>query len=885
MASKKSSEMAHVKCEDIVIPIFDGSDYQNWKRRILKLLEYKKCKEVATRRKLNTDKDDEWNEAELKAVNYIYSAITNKQLEYLGDEASAYQIFKKFDSMYSKESTALQIVRRNGLETIKLSSFQNVTSFFDQFEKAVNELKAAGAEVTEQEKLRYLLRALPRSYSYIGDLIGVLPEEERTVEYLKSKITLKAAEEQEYQETNDEQCDRSMNKSNAFVSEMRGKCFQCGKTGHYKKDYVQFNNARQYGRNGQYRGWSCDRGGPRRGFRGGRGRGDSRGAAFAVGTFVTQVNASEINRNEEVSQNKITWLLDSGCTDHIINNENLFSDYEILKIPVDVKLGDGKILKATKRGTVHVKFKVYSGSSNVCLPNVYFVKDMLQNLMSYSKITTNNKIVSSGNITKMYNPYNQLIATAYKQDNLFVMTGSIDNRRKYGSSNSNAVNYARNVDGMSVKEKWHRMLGHINFNYLNTLCKNELLKDLPLDIEQDYMKCEICIRSKMHNVPFANDRKRASQILELIHTDVNGPHKTAGYKGEKYFVLFVDDFSKIAQVHCIKSKHEVYGCLVDYVNAVENATDKKVKAIRCDNGKEYLNRDVFRFASERGIRIVPCPPYVHQLNGVAERYNRTIMDMARCLFAEAQVHRRYWPEVIKTVAYLKNRSIANTLIKKTPYEIFFKQKPSVKHLKLYGSKVFVKTPEQLRFSKWDDKAKMGILLGYNETSYRVLMNGKVINARHVDIVEDDITCIAFRLDENVNSNVKDDSKEKADSCSDEYFDLETEEQTTEPIVKDNVKQTNELKCKQSSEQEKGLELRRSTRQKKTSTTYPNSNYKNYVYVNCTNVLVPNSYEEAIQSDESDQWREAMNREMQSLIGNETWTVVDRPENEKIVELK
>ena len=107
--------------------------------------------------------------------------------------------------------------------------------------------------------------------------------------------------------------------------------------------------------------------------------------------------------------------------------------------------------------------------------------------------------------------------------------------------------------------------------------------------------------------------------------------------------------------------------------------------MRCDNGKEYLNNRIYKFARDKGIRINNCPTYVHELNGTTERYNRTVMDMARCLLAEAKVHKRYWPEIVCTAVYLKNRILANTIEKKTPFEIFFGRKPSVENLHLYVS--------------------------------------------------------------------------------------------------------------------------------------------------------------------------------------------------------
>ena len=66
------------------------------------------------------------------------------------------------------------------------------------------------------------------------------------------------------------------------------------------------------------------------------------------------------------------------------------------------------------------------------------------------------------------------------------------------------------------------------------------------------------------------------------------------------------------------------------------------KELRCDNRKGCMNARVFIFAKEKGILIKPCPAYVHELNGTAERYNHTLMDMGRCLLLEAKVERKFW---------------------------------------------------------------------------------------------------------------------------------------------------------------------------------------------------------------------------------------------------
>ncbi|KYN30750.1 Copia protein [Trachymyrmex septentrionalis] len=219
--------------EEIRIQIFDGKNYNIWKKRILMYLKWKKCDEVATRARLTTDNETTWNEENLKAMNYIYSGITNDQLEFVSEEETAYGIMKKLDSIYTRESTAIQICVRNKLEKIKLKDYEESSTFFTEFEKLINELKGAGATVTEREKLNYMLRTLPNSLSYIGDLIDAVKESDQTCEFLKNKITM-----WETREKNDN--GQSQSKKSAFKSERKDlekTCFGCGKPGHIKANY------------------------------------------------------------------------------------------------------------------------------------------------------------------------------------------------------------------------------------------------------------------------------------------------------------------------------------------------------------------------------------------------------------------------------------------------------------------------------------------------------------------------------------------------------------------------------------------------------------------------------------------------------------------------
>ena len=183
-------------------------------------------------------------------------------------------------------------------------------------------------------------------------------------------------------------------------------------------------------------------------------------------------------------------------------------------------------------------------------------------------------------------------------------------------------------------------------------------------------------------------------------------------------------------------------------------------------------------------------------------------------------------QIICAATYLKNRTWTNTIERKTPYEIFFNKRPDVKHLRLYGSRTFVRKPEQKRISKWDKKSDMGILLGYSDVGYRVLLNNKRIVARHVEIVEENVKCIGLDEAESNPSpststieSFRGDQNDRNDDLSDDYiFQSADENDEQEPKVAN----------------KKNLELlkvpRRSIRDRKSPIRY-SENISNNIYVN------------------------------------------------------
>ncbi|KAG6438785.1 hypothetical protein O3G_MSEX000222 [Manduca sexta] len=857
--------------EELKLQVFNGTAYDKWKFRLKLFLEMKDCYEVIElQNRPDNITEQNWKTKEIKAKNYIVNSVSNSQLELIINEITAKEMIHKFDSIYATKSSANKLLSKRRLLDLKMNENDDPAEFLNKFEAHINNLIGSGEIVTQEDKLNYLLLCLPQSFSQIVDIVDALPDKEKSVDYVKSKLLLT----QKIKET--EKCTQAS--SQAFrAGKEEKKCYNCGNPGHYQRNCpTRQNQVRPAWRgNWNWRGNRYFRGrGQHRGGKGTSGRWQSGGTAGTsvvqsapvTNSFNVEVMSSQVVSKNCDMQNEVSWLLDSGCSDHIINNEKYFCEYKNLNNPVDIRVGDGFSLKTNKIGNILMYFNVKGQWLKTKIYNVYYVPTMRQNLLSVSSITSNNNVILFNNDNaQIYGPNNNQIACAIKKNKLFLLNGKVSYENVSPSSYVSV--------GMSEKEKWHRILGHTNFYNVSKLCENNLCIGLPQKIENDYYyQCEICLENKMSNLPFnSNKKSRTTDLLQIIHTDVNGPINPIGFGGEKYFVSFIDDFSKLAKVYCINSKSEVYDCFVNYVNLVENQTGKRVKEIRCDNGTEYLNRNFFEFSKQKGIYIKPCPAYTHQLNGVAERYNRTVMDRARCLLAEAKIDKCYWPECVRTAAYLGNRLLTNTLIKRTPYEIFLGRKPDVTNLKIYGSEAFVRTPEQRRTSKLYPKAEKGILVGYSDMGYRILIGNKVIVSRHVTFIEKRPQYINFdcgKETDNEDNGMKQESEDE--NPRNDRNDQEDEENVECKEIEENKKEDNK--------EVKEIRIKRTKKMPK--------KYEDYVvHANFCNVNLPENYEEAINSSESKKWKRAMDEEIQSLEENNTWKIVKEPLNKKIIEVK
>uniref|UniRef100_A0AAV1TQC8 Integrase catalytic domain-containing protein n=1 Tax=Peronospora matthiolae TaxID=2874970 RepID=A0AAV1TQC8_9STRA len=171
---------------------------------------------------------------------------------------------------------------------------------------------------------------------------------------------------------------------------------------------------------------------------------------------------------------------------------------------------------------------------------------------------------------------------------------------------------------------------------------------------------------------------------------------------------------------------------------IQTQFNKKVKFVRHDGAREFATNSLQDFYEVEGIEQQTTVPYAHQANGTAERAIRTIVTIGRSMLHHAKLDKCFWAEAAMTAVYVKNRLPSPKIPHKTPFEIVYNSKPSVKHMRVFGCQAYILTPKEKRL-KWDPKARAGLFLGYEEVSkaYRVydIEAGQVMISRDVNFDE------------------------------------------------------------------------------------------------------------------------------------------------------
>ncbi len=450
-----------------------------------------------------------------------------------------------------------------------------------------------------------------------------------------------------------------------------------------------------------------------------------------------------------------------------------------------------------------------------------------------------------------------------------------------------------------VKEQdvmmWHRRMGHLNFKSLEKMRDGAVYGMNFKNIDVDFSKCESCAKGKQSRFPFKASITKTTKLLELVHTDLCGPMETTSIGLNRYILTFEDDFSKKTFCYLIKNKSEVLNKFKEFTKKVQNETGHKIVNLRSDNGTEYLSKEFDQFCKSNGIRHQLTCPYTAQQNGVAERYNRTILEKAKCLLHDANLSKEFWGEAVNMAVYLINRSVCSSLDNmKTPEEMWSGEKIDVSNIRIFGSKVFVHIPKQKR-RKLDFKSETLIFVGYdpdkkgfrcmNENTKKVTISRDVIfkesSERDTEIINMESTsaenCIEIepQIEKIENEITQTNSNESEQEHLSESEDFEDADDTNDQdYVPDETVESVPIQ----NESQRRMTRARMNASKNTSGPQPFQFGK-------VAMLEPIDMAGVNNAPDMNEWKKAMQKEIEAHRANNTWSIKNLPPGKKAIKAK
>lgn len=873
-----------------VIPIFDGDKYDFWRIKMTTIFKTRKLWTVVedgvpdqpTQREETPEViqlKSQWEEAQIHdmmALQILQTAVTDQIFSRIAPAVTSKEAWEALKSEFQGTPQVrlikLQSLRRE-YENLKMNEGDNIKVFTGKLIDLGNQLRVHGEEKTDYQIVQKILISLPARFDSIvavmeqtkdltslpvTELIGTLQAHEHRVgSRLENNVegalyartrrgrsgfkpdNSKSGERQgkgrkwcgicKKENHTEAQCWKKQNRGDQHKNlTNKRECYNCGKIGHFSKDC----RSRKYEKAQMSLEEEED---------------DSDHMLFSASEDSPKVIDD-------------VWLVDSGCTNHMTKEVKHFTKLD-RSINVPIKVGNGDVVMTAGKGDI----SIMTVKGRRVIKDVFLVPGLAKNLLSVPQIISRGyRVLFENKRCIIQDPRGKKVAEIQMVHKSFPI--------KWNTSQESAM-INREKEAM---ELWHRRFGHVSNSRLQLMHSKEMVNGLPkFPVNKEV--CGACKIGKQTRDAFPKESQtKTKEKLEIVHTDVCGPMQTDSLDGSRYFLLFVDDFTRMSWVYFLKQKSEVFLMFKKFKALVENQSGCKIKRLRSDGGGEYTSREFNKFCQECGIERQVTVPYSPQQNGVAERKNRSLMEMARTMITDQGLPYKFWAEAVYTSAYLQNRlpTKANEDVI-TPIEKWSGHKPTVGHLKIFGSLCFVHVPDEKR-RKLEDKAKRGIFIGYSSQSkgYRVLIleNEKVEISRDVSFDE------GKKWDWDRQQEVKRKFVLSLNNNS-----LETEKsQGLSNLIHSQLGDQNPNEDEEEGSSQLPKKYKSMTEIMQIA---PRVDLEEAAQANEACFLVseePQTYDEASEIKE---WREAMEEEIKMIEKNGTWLLVDKPVKKNVIGVK
>ncbi|GAU34373.1 hypothetical protein TSUD_217130 [Trifolium subterraneum] len=830
------------------LPILDSKNQKRWHKQMKSLFGFQDTKDVVATRvpvlaaNANAEARNTHKEIKKKDCKTMYAIQASvDKISHAESAKQAWDILATYYEGGEKvKGVKLRSYRRQ-YELLQMDKNDSIGSYASRVQGLVHSMRSCGEEITERMMVEKVMRTLIPNFDHvivaiqtvvqvenmkIEDLVGTLEAHELVINERKAvQETIQALQAQTFKKNGGNK-GKNKDQSNNFSqkhkkSDEKSESFKKGggTSNPKKKDksHIQCYNCEKWGHYAS----DCRSKKPK----------DTSDEANLVEeqsdkeavTFMAAMLEEELANGE--------WFLDTGCSNHMTGHKDWFIKFDSSR-KSKVRLADSRSIQVEVIGNMIIKRR---DGNSAEIEDILYVPGMDCNLLSVGQLIEKGFSVSIKNEKfELYDPASLLV----------LRTPLTTNRTFNSMINSTEVACMKTVTENQQSWLWHLRFGHLNFRYLNQLVSKEMVTGLPkLDVPEKI--CDGCLVGKQARNVFTKELPmRSSSVLEVVHSDVCGPFDEKSLGANRYFITFVDEFSRKMWIYLIQTKDGAFAVFKKFKALVENQSSRRIKILRTDGGGEYTSKNFESFCVDNGIEHEVTAPYTPQHNGLAERRNKTILDMARCMVKHRNLPKSFWGEAVATAVYVLNRCPTKKLKDKVPEEVWSGKKPSVSQFKVFGALCHKHVPEAKR-TKLDDRSESMILVGYHVTGEYKLYNPiskKMTYSR--DVIVDE----AKTWDWIVGSST---SRPQISQFSDDETDsVESNEEIeapVEPTVGNEVTEEGEL-----------------------------------VHFALLVGAEPINYLDALSNKK---WKQAMKEELCAIEKNQTWEIVELPSDKKSIAVK